>query len=76
MPLLDVMRKKLREVQYFLGQMQSVAGRPVGDPQEFEFLLSAFLSASLSIVAPLKSRRYRAWFDAWQNKRTAQDKQF
>lgn len=73
MPLLDVMRKKLREAHYFLHQMQTVSQREVGDPEEFEFLLSAFLSASISITDPLDSRRYRAWFEAWRKTRTPQE---
>src|SRR5262249_36817282 len=44
MPFLDVMRKKLREVHYFLERMDTVAGRAVGNPEEFEFLLRALLS--------------------------------
>jgi len=71
MALLDVMRKKLREVNYFLRQMQDVSGRAVGDPEEFEFLLSALLSASRSITDPLESRRYRTWLEAWGGARTA-----
>jgi hypothetical protein len=45
MTLVEVMQKKLREVHYFLRQMEAIARRPVGDPEDFEFLLSALLSA-------------------------------
>jgi hypothetical protein len=73
MPLSDVLRKKLREAQYFLRQMNAVAMRPIGDAEEFEFLLSAFLSASRSITNALENRRYGAWFTAWQSSRTSSD---
>ncbi len=75
MPLLEVMQKKLREVHYFLRQMQTVARREFGDPEEFEFLLSALLSASRSITGSLESRRYQTWFDIWKNSRTAREQE-
>jgi hypothetical protein len=75
MPLLEVMQKKLRETQYFLRQMEAVAKRPVGDEEEFEFLLSALLSASRSITKPLESRRYKPWYDAWRNGRTRREQE-
>lgn len=73
MLLCKTIRKKLREVCYFLHQMQAAAQREVGDPEEFEFLLSAFLSASISITDPLNSRKYRTWFDGWQQGRTTRE---
>ena len=73
MPLSQTMQKKLREVRYFLRQLHGVAEREVGDPEEFEFLLSAFLSASVSITDPLDSRNYRMWFEGWRQGRTTQE---
>ena len=73
MPLVEVMQKKLREVHYFLRQMEAIAGRPVGDPEDFEFLLSALLSASRSIADPLESRRYGQWYETWRNVRSPRD---
>ncbi len=73
MPLLDVMRKKLREVQYFLRHMETVAGREFGDPEEFAFVLSAFLSASRIITDPLENRRFRTWFQAWRDDRRSRE---
>jgi len=76
MPFVDVIEKKLREVHYFIRQMEAVASRPVGDPEDFEFLLSALLSASRSITEPLdKSRRYRQWYEAWFNGRSSRDRE-
>jgi hypothetical protein len=73
MPLTQTVQKKLREVQYFLRQIDGVAQRVVGDPEEFEFLLSAFLSASVSITDPLDSRRYRTWFEGWRQNRSTRE---
>ena len=75
MPLLDIMQKKLREAHYFLGLMNAVDERTVGNPEEFQFLLSAFLSASRSITDLLENRQYRSWFEAWQNGRENRAKQ-
>jgi len=59
MRLTQTMQKKLREVRYFLRCLDGVARREAGDPEDFEFLLSAFLSASVSITDALDSRKYR-----------------
>ena len=75
MAFLEVMHKKLREAHYFIRQMETVARRDVCDPEEFEFLLSALLSASRSITDPLESRRYRTWFEAWRNGRTVREQE-
>jgi len=76
MPLLEVLRKKLREVRYFLGEMNAIAQRVVGDPEEFEFLLSALLSASRSITDRLeRTRPYGSWFQTWGNNRTAREQE-
>jgi hypothetical protein len=73
--MLDTMRKKHREVNYFLRQLELVARREVSDPEEFEFLLSAVLSAARSITVLLKDRRYGAWFEAWRSGRTAREQE-
>ncbi len=75
MPLVEVMQKKLREANYFLRGMEAIARRPVGDPEDFEFLLSPLLSASRSITDPLESRRYGQWYEAWRNGRTPREQE-
>jgi hypothetical protein len=75
MPLLDLMRKKLREAQYFVLQMEPVVEREFGDAEEFAFLLSAFLSASRSITDPLDGRRYATWFQAWRDGRRPREQE-
>ena len=75
MPMSQTMQKKHREVRYFLQQLHGVAQREVGDLEEFEFLLSAFLSASVSITDPLDSRKYRTWFEGWRQSRTTREQE-
>lgn len=66
-PILDIMQKKLRESCYFLGKMNLISQRTVGDPEEFQFLLSAFLSASRSIPDFIENKEYGKWLDNWKN---------
>ena len=73
--LLEIMHKKLREAGYFLNQMNAVVQRVVGDPEEFEFLLSGLLSASRSITDSLENRRYRTWYETWKTGRTAAEQE-
>jgi hypothetical protein len=75
MALLPVMQKKLREVHYFLREMEANARRPVGDPEDFEFLLSGLLSAARSITDPLESRRYGPWYEVWRKGRSPREQQ-
>lgn len=75
MPLCETLQKKHREICYLLHQMESVAQREVGEPEGFEFLLSAFLSASFSITDPLDNRKYRTWLDGWRQGRTARERE-
>jgi len=75
MPLLEVMQKKLREAHYFLQQMETDPERQIGNPEDFEFLLSALLSASRSITDALENRRYRTWFDSWRNNRVGREQE-
>lgn len=69
----DVLLRKLREVQYFHRQMNAVVGEPIGDAEEFGFLLSALLSAGRSITDALENRRYGKWFTRWQTGRASSD---
>jgi len=69
------MYKKLREAGYFLDQMNAVAQRVGSYPEEFEFLLSALLSASRSITDSLENRRYGTWYETWKTGRTATEQE-
>jgi hypothetical protein len=73
--LRDVLQRKLREARYFSGKINAVAQRAVGDPEEFGFLLSAWLSACRSITAPLENRRYGKWFETWRADRTVHEQE-
>jgi hypothetical protein len=57
-------QKKLREAHFFLARQQERA-RGIPAPEEFEFSLSAFLSAARSVTFALhqeKKEQYNAWF--------------
>src|SRR5262245_5499594 len=72
MPLRDVLHRKLREARYFSGKMNAVAQRAAGDPEEFGFLLSAWLSACRSITDALE-RYHGKWFNDWCVSRTTHE---
>ena len=75
MPRVEVMQKKLREVCYFLRQMGDIDERPGGDQENFEFLLSALLSASRSITSQIEKGTHGRWYKAWRNGRTLQEQE-
>jgi hypothetical protein len=72
---LKIMQKKLREARFFFRQLEAIAKRSVGDPEEFDFVLSAFLSASRSITDRLENRQYGQWYQAWRDSRSSQDRE-
>jgi hypothetical protein len=58
-------KKKVREARYFHGGMVHAEQTVQKDAEVFEFLLSAFLSATTSVVEQLKARgaAYSEWRD-------------
>jgi hypothetical protein len=68
--------KKLREAKFFLGYVSKAGRSPQLDREDFDFYLSAFLSAARSVDWVLrceqKSRRksYIAWYEKWQQNLT------
>jgi|GEM_PF-787304 hypothetical protein len=61
--------KKLREAMFFLPKMRESEGLAVGnEPEEFDYYLSAFLSAARSVTMAL-DHEYKtfkpAWFPKW-----------
>src|SRR6266446_2380996 len=64
--MLDV-DKKLREARYFLRNMKAREALAFGDHEEFDFCLSAFLSAGRSLDYRLRhmSKRYAPFRVAW-----------
>jgi hypothetical protein len=62
---LPVLQRKLRESEFFMRQMEDRAERPIGNYEEFDFYLSAFLSATRSITEQLQ-KRHGDWFARWR----------
>jgi hypothetical protein len=60
--------KKLREAEFFLGLMRKREAYALGDPEEFDYLLSAFLSATRSVDWRLRHVQpvlYPGWRPTW-----------
>jgi hypothetical protein len=68
--------KKLREAEFFLGHMRRCEGRIVGSLDEFDFLLSAFLSAARSVDYRLRHEHgaaYAPWRATWDSTQQPDD---
>lgn len=78
--MIDVTQKKLREARFFMHILGNANRQPVrNEPEEFEFYLSAFLSAARAVTWALQHEqkdRYDAWFPSWLNKRGEEDQAF
>jgi hypothetical protein len=70
--LLPVLQRKLRESEFFIIKMEDRAAQPIGNYEEFDFYLSAFLSATRSITDQL-SRNHKAWFARWRASRNERE---
>lgn len=72
--MIEATQKKLREVRYFLAQLEHQANTATLDPSEtVEFYLSAFLSAARSVTFVLEAEepiRYPQWSPVWRELRT------
>jgi hypothetical protein len=69
--------RKLREAQFFLREVRAAADRDGGDPEVFDFYLSAFLSAAKSVEMLLKDgweKTYGPWREAWDSRLSPADK--
>ncbi len=63
-----LVRKKLREARFFLGKMTDREQKAFGDHEEFDFYLSAFLSAGRTVDYRLRHEQrdlYRVFRDEW-----------
>ena len=61
-------QKKLRETKFFLGNLSKAARSPHLDREDFDFYLSAFLSAGRSVTLFLQYEQkasYDIWFMNW-----------
>jgi hypothetical protein len=71
MALIPKTQKKLRETKFFMGKLMQEAQTTNLDKEDFEFLLSAFLTAGRSVRDVLKNehRSYKAWYQSvWKTK--------
>jgi hypothetical protein len=69
MPEITRTQKKLRETQFFLAKLATEAFTECLDREDFEFYLSAFLSAGRSVTFALRFEQtalYKEWFPGWE----------
>jgi hypothetical protein len=75
--MLDATRKKLREAQFFLCHLETENRRVVrNEPEAFDFLMSAFVSAGRSVTFALQAEqkeKYDQWFSRWRATRSEAD---
>jgi hypothetical protein len=72
----ESVEKKLREAQYFLEQMIEKERLAFGDKEQFDFNLSAFLSAMKTVDYRLRREQpgtYPTWRTAWDAKLSSAD---
>ena len=74
---IDQIQKKLRETEFFLAKMTDQEARAFGDKEPFDFYLSAFLSAGMSVrdglfkgQIPDPNRTITEWRSRWKKTRT------
>jgi hypothetical protein len=63
-------QKKLREAHFFLAKMTDREQKAFGDHEEFDFYLSAFLSAARSVDYRLRyeqKKAYKIFYGNWEN---------
>ena len=76
MPDIAKTQKKLREAQFFLAKLAAEASTERLDREDFEFYLSAFLSAGRSVTFALQFEQkplYEGWYPVWRATLTPDD---
>ena len=70
MSSIEATRFKLSEAQFFFAKLAEVGNRVVRQyPEEFQYYLSAFLSAARSVGYALQAEekaKYDAWYPGWE----------
>jgi hypothetical protein len=69
--------KKLREAEFFLFHLKQREQYPLGNAEELDFLLSAFLSAARTVDYRLRHEQgdgYRAWRKEWDERMDPNDR--
>ncbi len=75
---LNRVEKKLREAEFFLFHLQQREKYPLGNAEELDFLLSAFLSAARVVDYRLRHEQgepYKTWRKEWDEKLNVDDRQ-
>jgi hypothetical protein len=70
---IEIVEKKVREARFFLDKMKKQEQRAFGDKEPFDFYLSAFLNAGMSVRTGFHVRQDRArdapikaWRESWE----------
>jgi hypothetical protein len=78
---LPQVQKKLAEAQFFLDKMIEQERRAIGDKEPFDYYLSAFLNAGISVCGgfqyrqnPARNKAIKAWRGQWENKLSPKEK--
>lgn len=77
--MIPATQKKLREARFFLGCLRRRDRVAPPEPEEFEFYLSAFLSAARSVTFALENEeeaKYKEWRGTWSTLITAEEQTF
>ncbi len=68
--------KKIREARFFLARLREAKGSVRLDKEDFDFYLSAFLSAGRSVTFALQAEQkgpYDAWYPSWEQSLSERD---
>ena len=73
--------KKLAEAQFFLGKLTEQERKMIGDMEPFDYYLSAFLNAGMSVRGGFHYRQDRArneaakaWREQWENNLSSEER--
>jgi hypothetical protein len=77
---IEKVEKKVREIRFFLDKMREEERRAFGDREPFDFYLSAFLGAAMTVRGafhirqdPKRNAAIKAWKEAWEARLTPED---
>jgi hypothetical protein len=73
----DSLEKKLREARFFVDKMREREDMAFGDPEPFDFFLSAFLSAARTALYAARDEGNKKWrTSGWDAKLDPRQKEF
>jgi hypothetical protein len=76
--VIEATRRKLREAEFFYQRLVDSLHPLRGDPEEFGFYLSAFITAARSVPWALQSEekaKYGAWNPTWESQLTNEERE-